>query len=295
MRILFLSFTLFLMACGGSSQPAPFKDYGLRGGADSAGVHTVASGDTVWNISNRYEVSMQDIVTVNRLKSPYVLALGQRITMPPPRVYKVRKGDSLYTISRTFDVSQTNLARINKLKSPFTIHEGQKLNLPVAGNKKTVHRVANTNKLATDKITKKPARKKTIAIKKGKTNFIWPVNGPIISSYGTKENGLHNDGVNIKAQRGDKVISSEKGTVVYAGNGIEGFGNLVLVRHANRWMTAYAHLEKIGVKKGQEIKQGNLIGLVGSSGSVSSPQLHFEMRKGTKALNPIKYLSRQEI
>jgi murein DD-endopeptidase MepM/ murein hydrolase activator NlpD len=294
MKVVFLSLVLFLAACGSGSKPAPYKHYGLNGGADSAGVHTVSTGDTVWNISKRYEISMQDVVYVNKLKAPYVLEIGQRLSLPPPRVYKVRKGDSLYTISRTFDVSQTNLARINKLNAPYTIHSGQELRLPVAGKRNIESRMASVVKPdgKPSKIQEKNNAVKTV---KGNTNFIWPVNGPIISSYGTKKNGLHNDGINIKAARDTTVIAAEKGKIVYAGSGIEGFGNLVLIRHTGRWMTAYAHLDKITVKKGQEVPRGEQVGVVGSTGSVSAPQLHFEMRRGTKALNPIKYLSRQEI
>jgi len=117
-----------------------------------------------------------------------------------------------------------------------------------------------------------------------------PVGGKIISNFGAKKSGLHNDGVNIAAPRGAPVKSAENGVVVYAGNALKGSGNLILVRHENRWMSAYGHLEQINVRKGQVIKRGSVIGEVGSTGSVSTPQLHFELRRGTSALNPVRYM-----
>lgn len=123
--------------------------------------------------------------------------------------------------------------------------------------------------------------------------FIWPVNGRVISEYGPKEGGLHNDGVNIAAQAGSPVRAAENGVVAYAGDELKGFGNLLLVRHSNGWMTAYAHLDKMLVKRGQTLTQGQVIGTVGKTGSVDVPQLHFEIRRGTKALDPADYLERQ--
>lgn len=121
--------------------------------------------------------------------------------------------------------------------------------------------------------------------------FSWPVRGRIISSFGPKADGLHNDGINIAARAGAPVIAAENGVVVYAGNELRGFGNLLLVRHAGGWITAYAHLDRMLVKKGQQVSRGQAIGTVGSSGGVSSPQLHFEIRQGTQAVDPAKFLA----
>lgn len=121
--------------------------------------------------------------------------------------------------------------------------------------------------------------------------FSWPVRGRILSSFGPKADGLHNDGINIAARAGSPVLAAENGIVVYAGNELRGFGNLLLVRHADGWITAYAHLDKMLVKKGQKVTRGQAIGTVGSTGGVSQPQLHFEIRKGTQAVDPTKFLS----
>jgi murein DD-endopeptidase MepM/ murein hydrolase activator NlpD len=292
---------LMLSACiggGGSSGPAPVLDYGLKGGAGSAGVHTVAATDTVWNVSQRYRVSMQDVISVNGLRPPYMLNVGQRLRLPPPQTYAVRSGDTLYGISRTFGVSQTSLARLNNIPSPYVINRGQVLSLPSMAARKRVQNVPTPGRKAdvvqTARVT--PSVKPKIKVSKpaparsgGK--FAWPVNGPVISSYGPKKDGLHNDGINIRANRGTSVAASENGVVVYANNELKGYGNLILVRHADRWMTAYAHLDGFDVKKGQEVRRGQVIGKVGASGGVSTPQLHFEIRRGTDAIDPQRYLA----
>ncbi len=116
--------------------------------------------------------------------------------------------------------------------------------------------------------------------------FLWPLRGNILSSFGPKPGGLQNDGINIAAPRGAAVRVAENGIVVYAGNELKGFGNLLLVRHADGWMTAYAHLDEILVERGAAVQRGQLVAKVGQTGSVGSPQLHFEMRRGGRAVDP---------
>ena len=120
--------------------------------------------------------------------------------------------------------------------------------------------------------------------------FLWPVKGKVLSSYGGKSAGLQNDGINISAPRGAPVRAAENGVVAYSGNELRGFGNLLLLKHTGGWITAYAHNDTLLVKRGDKIKKGQTIAKVGSSGSVQNPQLHFELRKGKKAIDPIKYL-----
>lgn len=118
----------------------------------------------------------------------------------------------------------------------------------------------------------------------------WPVQGPVLSKFGTKGEGLANDGINIGAPKGAPVVASAPGTVVYAGNEMKGFGNLVLIRHQGDWVTAYAHLDRVLVKKDSIVVQGDEIGTVGKTGSVPSPQLHFEARHNGKPVDPSEYI-----
>lgn len=116
--------------------------------------------------------------------------------------------------------------------------------------------------------------------------FLWPVKGKVISNYGPKPDGMHNDGINIAASKGTPVVAVDNGVVAYAGNELRGFGNLLLVKHADGFITAYAHLDRIDVERGASVKRGQAIGTVGQTGAVTSPQLHFELRKGSQAVDP---------
>jgi murein DD-endopeptidase MepM/ murein hydrolase activator NlpD len=119
----------------------------------------------------------------------------------------------------------------------------------------------------------------------------WPVRGKVISAYGSKPNGLKNEGINIAVPEGTSIRAAESGVVAYAGNELKGYGNLVLIRHDGGWVTAYAHAKELLVKRGDTVKRGDIIAKAGQTGSVSSPQLHFEVRKGATAMDPVKYLS----
>ncbi|HEV7372600.1 LysM peptidoglycan-binding domain-containing M23 family metallopeptidase [Arenibaculum sp.] len=123
------------------------------------------------------------------------------------------------------------------------------------------------------------------------STFAWPLRGEILSDFGSKPGGLHNDGINIAAAAGTPVTAAESGIVAYAGNELRGFGNLLLIRHADGWMTAYAHLQQMQVERGARVSRGQQIGTVGSTGNVTSPQLHFEVRRGSRAVNPREWLA----
>ena len=320
----------------GSRVPAPIVHHGQKSGAGSAGVHNVVMGDTLYSISNNYNLPMRDIIVLNRLKPPFKLYEGQRLRLPPPQEYKVRSGDNLYHVSRLFGVNSSEIARLNNIKPPYIIRAGQVLRLPsvtknirkVEGNTvmakspavekgeilasnisaadapvtpqakpqpavikdgvpmpQNKPQYAKPKNVKVSKVTKKPP-------KRSSSKFLRPVRGKVLSRYGAKKSGLHNDGINISSPRGTPVKAAENGVVVYAGNALKGSGNLVLVRHERQWMTAYGHLDSISVRKGQVLKRGASLGKVGSTGSVSSPQLHFEVRRGTSALNPSKYMEK---
>ena len=290
-----------LSACISVKQePAPFVTYGAKQGAGSAGVHTVLEGDTLYGVSQRYKLPMRSIITVNHLSPPYALSVGFRMKLPPPNDYKVREGDNLYKVSRFFDVSMNQIARLNNLREPYALQVGQVLRIPSPGAQSaSAQAVSRPPPSSTVRPAQKAVRKASIARPKsvqkapklsGNGKFLRPVEGRVISSYGPKKGGLHNDGVNIQAPRGTPVRTAENGVVVYVGDDLKGYGNLVLVRHEKQIMSAYAHLDKITVSRGQVLKRGQTLGTVGSTGQVDSPQLHFEVRKGTKAINPDRYI-----
>jgi murein DD-endopeptidase MepM/ murein hydrolase activator NlpD len=121
-------------------------------------------------------------------------------------------------------------------------------------------------------------------------SFLWPVHGDVVGRYGPTAGGTQNDGINIKAAEGTPVVAAEAGSVAYAGNELRGYGNLILIKHADGWMTAYAHNSKLLVARGQKVQRGQVIARVGATGAVTEPQLHFEVRRGSRALDPMDYL-----
>lgn len=286
---------LALTGCDRSTPPAPVLNFGTNIDSPAGGV-MVREGETLWNISERYDLSLRDIIDFNNLNPPYILQIGERIKLPPSRYYNVQYQDTLYRISRMFDVDVTELVRANDLKPPYKLTVGQRLRVP----SQIVRRDAPAKRTA---VAQRPSSRKTSApVKEARPpvastagiavqDFIWPVRGNIISSYGPKEGGLHNDGVNISAARGGAVQAAAAGIVVYADNGIKSYGNLILLKHPNGVMTAYAHLDDIKVKKGQRVSQGSVLGTVGTTGAVTTPQLHFEIRKGSQTINPSKEIS----
>lgn len=270
--------------------------------------HRVEKKETVYAISRKYNVPVRSIMEINHLRPPYKLSIGQLLFIPPARIHTVRKGDTLYSISRYYHVDLNSLAKQNNLKEPWTISVGQNLVLPTSTLPDTAStQVRTTAKVAKSSSSKNVATKENIsppkATSKAKApttklpptpkrsgNFIWPVDGKVISSYGPSGGGKHNDGINISAKRGTPIKAAENGVVAYAGSELKGFGNLLLIKHSDGWITAYAHADSVSVKRGQTVKKGQTIAQVGSTGNVKTPQLHFEIRKGTKALNPTSYL-----
>jgi murein DD-endopeptidase MepM/ murein hydrolase activator NlpD len=125
------------------------------------------------------------------------------------------------------------------------------------------------------------------------SKFIWPVDGTLLSGYGPKADGMRNDGINIGAPEGAPVKAAENGVVAYAGKELRGFGNLILIKHEGDYVTAYAHNEELLVKRGDIVRRGETIARVGSSGNVDSPQLHFEVRRGSQAIDPLSVMTQQ--
>lgn len=315
---------LALAACA-ADHAAPVHHLGTH--LDStAGAVMVREGETLWSIAQRYRLSQRDIIDLNGLKPPYHLADGQRLRLPPPMEYRVGYNDTLTGIARMYGLPSSKLAQMNNISAPYRLRQGQVLRIPSTVKRQQAQKriVAETKReIATMPTQPAPARQSATTViretpkpvvvskpplaktptvaasvkqvttvsKVSRHGFIWPVRGKIISSYGPKAGHLHNDGINIAAPRGTAVAAAADGTVAYVGDALSGYGNLVLVRHANGMVTAYAHLDRVTVTKGMRVRQGQAIGTVGSTGTVANAQLHFEIRKGIETLDPQRYLS----
>lgn len=247
------------------------------GQGQSRGLVTVRKGDTYYKLASRHQVPMRALMDANNARPPYQLEAGDRIKLPLRKFYTVQKRDTLYAISRRFDANLADLATLNRIPKPYTISVGQRLQIP-DGSAPIRRASAGASQRAKNiSDTSTPSRS---------GRFMTPVKGRVISNFGPKKGGLHNDGINISAPMGTPIKASENGVVVYTGNQLRGYGNLILVRHSGGWVSAYAHTSKFLVKAGDKVKQGDVIAQVGQSGGVSRPQLHFELRKGTRAVDP---------
>ena len=255
--------------------------------------YEVRRGDTVYGISRRFEVPIESLIGFNDLTPPYVLGIGQKLSLPVEREHVVARGETVYGIARTYGVGFRDLASLNGIGSSYAISPGQRLTVPapvapvLADTLPAGKQLANLPPASPGPktIPEPPAR--------AGSKFAWPVRGPVVLGFGPKKSGLHNDGINIKAPRGAPIKAADNGVVAYAGNELRGFGNLILLKHADGWVTAYAHTEKVLVRRGDTVRRGQTIGRVGSSGNVSQPQLHFEVRRGTRAVDPTRLLAAQ--
>ena len=278
--------------------------------------YRVQPGDTVYGISRRLSVPLRGVIDTNGLKPPYILSVGRNLRIANPRRHVVRPGDTVYGIARTYGVEMSELVRFNRIEAPYTIAPGRVLILPVGRARPPLApasvataktRIATSRaqsarpappKIAKTSTASKPKPAKRVAAipkppPRAGGKFLWPTRGKLITAYGPKKGGLYNDGINIAAPRGAPVRAADNGVVVYRGNELRGFGNLILVKHAGGWVTAYAHNGTFLVRRGERVKRGQVIAKVGSTGNVTRPQLHFEIRKGTRAVNPTRFLGRQ--
>lgn len=270
-----------------AERPAPESDRRFIG----AGAVIVGRGDTVHGLARRHRLPVRAIIDANALRPPYHLAVGQRIVLPRGRTHIVKAGDTLYGVSRLYGVDTYALARANRIGEPYTVRVGQELAIPtatvsVARSQASEPAPADTAPASRRPPAKAPPSAVSPPPARSGAGFLWPVKGPVISAFGPRAKGLHNDGINIAAPSGAPVGAAENGVVAYAGNEIRGFGNLLLIKHAGGWISAYAHNGELLVRRGDRVERGQVIAKVGSSGNVTTPQLHFELRRGKRAVDP---------
>jgi murein DD-endopeptidase MepM/ murein hydrolase activator NlpD len=223
--------------------------------------------------------------------------------------HTVKAGESLYGIARDYKVTLADLQRMNAITEPNKIQIGTVLRIPGRGEAPPASRFVPTSTVGSPARSrvinarleqKRQATRREAALHDratdagpadaGSGKFRWPVKGRIISSYGKRSDGTHNDGINLAVPQGTEVHAVEGGKVAYAGNELKGYGNLVLIRHPNGWVTAYAHADRLLVNYDQEVSRGQVIAKVGKTGSVDEPQLHFELRRDSRPVDPIPHL-----
>ena len=246
----------------------------------------IEPGDTLYSLSRQYSIPVNDLAVMNNLSAPFALYAGQVVKVPNLANAPVRA----VTTPTKPAAEPAKPAAKAEAKETKPKQAEQKKQPDV---KKTEPAKKQTEAKKTDnKKTSTPVKKLPAITARSSSKFSWPVRGKILSNYGSKSNGLFNDGINISAARGTSVAAAENGVVAYAGNEVKGMGNLIIIQHSDGWMTVYAHMDSLAVRRGARVNVGQKIGTVGQSGKVDKPQLHFEVRKGTKAYNPIQYLKK---
>ncbi len=231
-------------------------------------MHVVAAGETLSRISRRYGRPINEIAKANNIQSTAPLKVGDRLVIPGVRTSAAKPNVSTGTATPVVAQAKPPMpAAVPKESAPTA-----SVFTPV------------TNAQSPDNSVK------TAEASGSLPKFRWPANGRVISGFGPNNSGQQNDGINIALPENTPVKAAEEGVVAYAGNELKGYGNLVLVRHPNGYVTAYAHAKELLVKRGDQVKRGQVIARSGQTGNVNAPQLHFEIRKGAAPLDPTKFL-----
>lgn len=279
----------------------------------ASSTYVVQKGDTLLGVARRTGTNFSTLARINDLSAPYTLKVGQTLKMPSGA--KGGGGDARTAQNNAGSMPPPVAAAPLPEPKPADAKGGKYQTL--ADREKASDDIpppppppsssgVGANDVAPPPPAPPPssassasaaAEQKTAATaplpsppKVGK-GFIWPARGDIISEYGSTGRGQHNDGINIALPAGTPVVAADDGVVAYSGNELRGFGNLLLIKHADGWMTAYAHNDTLLVKRGQVVKRGQQIAKSGDSGGVSQPQLHFEIRRGTRAMDPMPFLT----
>ncbi|RDV01087.1 peptidoglycan DD-metalloendopeptidase family protein [Undibacter mobilis] len=267
--------------------------------AAGANVHVIAPGESLIGVSRRYGTTLTELARYNGI-SPYTrVNVGDRIKVPgnsrqtvaqqskpvapqPQRYAAATPAPQVARPQTTAAQTSTWPNNTQQVAQPRTIPIDR---APAAEPTQSVRMVSQETPKA------EPAPEKAAEPAGSLQSFRWPVHGRVIAGFGSKPNGTQNDGINIAVPEGTQIKAADDGVVAYSGNELKGYGNLVLVRHANGYVSAYANASELLVKRGDTIRRGQVIALSGQTGNVTSPQLHFEIRKGSTPVDPTKYLA----
>ena len=235
-------------------------------------VHVIESGESLYTIARRYDVTAQAIIQANGFSSPDKIYVGQKIVIPGRPDLLASKGPAKPVTGDEATQAPVQVASVE----------------PNGGTPIASPNLIETDTPVASASASRPLVQPAVEPKlSGADKFRWPVSGRVITDFGNSKG----TGINIEAPEGAAIRAAENGQVIYVGSGVEGYGNLILIRHPNGYVSAYAHLKEITVQKGDVVNRGDNIGAAGMTGSVSRPQLHFELRKGATPVDPIPLLA----
>jgi murein DD-endopeptidase MepM/ murein hydrolase activator NlpD len=268
--------------------------------ASGGEVYVVKSGDSLGRIANDRGLRSIDVATYNGIDPAAPIKVGQQLRIPPagkpvtqvaavqPGTTATDAGGSLGTVP----AQPTAAPAQAQLPATAQTPAAQAAAAPGTPAPAQPQPTGETQVAVAPAAPAQPQVATGAGVESSTTgNFRWPVRGRVISGFGVKANGARNDGINIEVPEGTPIKAAEGGTVIYAGNELKGYGNLVLVKHPNGMVSAYAHASELLVKRDDVVMRGQTLGKVGATGNVERPQLHFEIRQGNKPVDPIPYLS----
>lgn len=265
MRKVFIAlfFMFFLASCA-------LNNSENKRGSYKGSYYIVKKGDTVYFISVIADKNVNDIISYNNLKPPYVIRPGQKINLWQPK-YAYSSSVVASSTSQTAQKSSTSTTSENKKKPTKGVVNSEENKYVVSESKQDV----------TDDVAKSTSSDTKIS------SWIWPTKGRVINKFSVGDQG--NKGIDIAGQRGQDVVSTAAGVVVYAGDALRGYGNLIIIKHNEEYLSAYAHNDKLLIREGQSVKAGQKIAAMGSTGT-NSVRLHFEIRYKGTSVNPEHYL-----
>ena len=250
------------------------------------GMIIVKENETIFTIANKYNVIPRDIIDDNKLLKPYDLKLNQILFLRNKNFYILSKGDTIDKIPRKFTNNKLDIIKLNKLKKPYNLIAGNKILIPKIKDYSVVDLIINEKVYKSKSIVTKFNKSNNTLIKNS-PKFTWPAQGTVIKSFGKFGKGQYYDGIDIKSGENRPIYSAYDGKIAFIGSQIKKFGNLILVKHKDGWLSAYSNLGKYNVKQGDIIKKGEIIAFTSSN----SESFHFQLRYNRTPVNPVNYLN----
>ncbi|MBL8548076.1 MAG: peptidoglycan DD-metalloendopeptidase family protein [Hyphomonadaceae bacterium] len=243
--------------------------------------HRVSGDESLYDIATRYQIPLRALIDQNQLEPPYALENGRVLELPPPRFHLVARGETLEEIARRYNVDLRSLALLNRIDADANVRSGERIYLP-----------AMARELAQAPAAAPPVQQAAAPLPAGSGRFAWPLRGEVVTRFGAQPGGTRVDGVEIAGREGAQVAAAADGDVIYAGADIAGLGTLVLIRHADNYVTAYAYNRQALVREGQHVRAGEAVSELGVRPD-GRARLLFQVRRGNEVLDPAPLMAAQ--
>jgi lipoprotein NlpD len=241
--------------------------------------HRVGPNESLYDIATRYQIPLRALIDQNNLEPPYALAPGRELQLPPPRFHTVTRGESFEDVARRYNVDLRSLALLNRMQPPYRVRQGARVVLPAMAR---AHEASVPPAPSRQEVSRQDADG-------ARARFAMPLEGEIVTRFGAQPGGVRIDGVEIEGREGAPILAAADGDVVYAGSDLDAYGTLVLVRHADNYVTAYGHARRALVREGQRVRAGQELAELGARED-GRPRLLFQVRQGSAAVDPAPLL-----